>query len=221
MSEFVEGFDALSQVDKAISIFGSARSTPDQPEYEAARRCGAEAARLGYAVITGGGPGVMEAANRGAQEAGGFSIGCNIELPFEQRMNDYCDLGIDFRYFFVRKMMFVRYADGFVVFPGGFGTVDELFEALTLVQTGKAGAFPIMLVGIDYWRGLVDWIEARMLEEKKISPADMGLLRLVDDPIEAVAVIDRVAQATAAKQSATQQPLQATVAREHAREEPQ
>jgi uncharacterized protein (TIGR00730 family) len=191
-SEFVEGFDALAAIPVAISVFGSARISRDDPMYAAARQVGGELARAGFAVITGGGPGVMEAANRGCQEAGGLSVGCNIELPFEQRMNDYVDLGIDFSYFFVRKTMFVKYAEGFVVFPGGFGTLDELFEALTLTQTGKTPHFPIVLVGEDYWRGLLDWLRERALGEGKIAPPDLDLLVVVDDPGEVVPHIRRV-----------------------------
>src|SRR5213078_4353430 len=146
MSEFIEGFDVLATIPEAVCVFGSARAPEDDPFYAAARRVGAELARAGFAVITGGGPGVMEAANRGCREAGGLSIGCNIELPHEQRLNDYVDLGVDFRYFFVRKVMFVKYAEGFVVFPGGYGTLDELFEALTLIQTGKVQHFPVALM---------------------------------------------------------------------------
>src|SRR5436309_5439875 len=159
MSEFVEGFDALAGASPAVSVFGSARIHEDDPSYAAAREVGAALARAGFAVITGGGPGVMEAANRGCKEAGGLSVGCNIELPHEQRLNDYVDLGVDFRYFFVRKVMFVKYAEGFIVFPGGYGTLDELFEALTLIQTGKVQHFPIALYGTPYWAGLIDWMK--------------------------------------------------------------
>jgi uncharacterized protein (TIGR00730 family) len=178
------GFDALSGVGAAASFFGSARTPPDDPEYELAR----EAARLvgesGLAVITGGGPGIMEAANRGARDANACSIGLNIELPFEQGGNPYCDICLEFHYFFARKIMFVRYASGFVVFPGGYGTMDELFEALTLIQTGKVTEFPVVLVGTDYWRGVVDWLAERMLAERKIAPADLELFTLTDDPAE-------------------------------------
>jgi uncharacterized protein (TIGR00730 family) len=185
-SEFVDGFDALAAIPPAVSVFGSARTDRQDPIYEAAREVGAELARAGLAVITGGGPGVMEAANRGCREAGGLSIGCNIELPFEQGMNDYVDLGVDFRYFFVRKMMFVKYAEGFVVFPGGFGTMDELFEALTLIQTGKVHHFPVVLFGSGFWSGLVDWLEQPVMAEGKIGPEDMGLFHITDDPAEVV-----------------------------------
>jgi uncharacterized protein (TIGR00730 family) len=189
LSEFVEGFDALSSIPRAVTVFGSARSDEGDPMYAAARAFGHAAARAGFAVITGGGPGVMEAANRGCAEAGGVSVGCNIELPFEQRFNRWVGLGVDFRHFFVRKMMFVKYAEAFVVFPGGFGTLDELFEALTLVQTGKILHFPIVLFGSDYWSGLLDWLRDRLLGEGKVSAEDLGLLRLCDDPAEAVAHI--------------------------------
>src|SRR6266508_2406082 len=182
LSEFVEGFDALASIPPAVSVFGSARIDSEDPFYEAAREVGAELARAGLAVITGGGPGVMEAANRGCREAGGLSVGCNIELPFEQGMNDYVDLGVDFRYFFVRKMMFVKYAEAFVVFPGGFGTLDELFEALTLIQTGKVQNFPLILFGLAYWGGLIDWLRTTLLTEGKIAAADLDLLIVADTP---------------------------------------
>ena len=189
LSEFVEGFDALNGIPRAICIFGSARIGEDDPMYAAARAVGAAAAREGFAVITGAGPGVMEASNRGCHEAGGLSIGCNIELPFEQKFNPYVDLGIDFRYFFVRKTMFVKYAEAFVVFPGGFGTLDELFEALTLIQTGKVIHFPVVLFGSDYWAGLIAWLQERMLGEGKILAEDLDLFRIADDPAEVVAHI--------------------------------
>jgi uncharacterized protein (TIGR00730 family) len=192
VSEFVEGFDALAAIPPAVSVFGSARVTEDDPTYAMAREVGAELARAGLAVITGGGPGAMEAANRGCREAGGLSIGCNIELPFEQAMNPYVDLGIDFRYFFVRKMMFVKYADGFVVFPGGFGTLDELFESLTLIQTGKVQHFPVVLFGSQYWQGLVDWLHRPVLAEGKLSAEDLKLFHVVDDPAEVVPHIRKV-----------------------------
>jgi uncharacterized protein (TIGR00730 family) len=195
LSEFVEGFNALAQIPPAISVFGSARIGRDDPMYASARAVGTELARAGFAVITGGGPGAMEAVNRGCKEAGGLSIGCNIELPFEQRMNDYVDLGIDFRYFFVRKLMFVKYAEGFVVFPGGFGTLDELFEALTLIQTGKVRHFPLVLYGADYWSGLLGWLRERVLAEEKIDPGNLELFRVCDDPEEVVPFIRAVLQA--------------------------
>jgi uncharacterized protein (TIGR00730 family) len=180
MGEFVEGFDALAEVGPAVSIFGSARVGRRNRYYGAARRLAAALAKQGFAIITGGGPGIMEAANRGAKEAGGVSIGCNIELPFEQGLNEYVDLGMEFRYFFVRKVMFVKYAEGFVIFPGGFGTLDELFEALTLVQTGKISRFPIVLYGSAYWGGLLAWIKDTQLAAGAISPEDLNLLILTD-----------------------------------------
>lgn len=189
MGEFVEGFDTLAELGPAVSIFGSARILPDDPIYAAAEETARLLAGLGFAVITGGGPGVMEAANKGATEAGGESVGCNIELPFEQGMNAYVRTAIDFRYFFVRKTMFVKYAEGFIIFPGGFGTLDELFEALTLIQTGKVRNFPVVLFGRQFWAGLVDWIRARMLAEGKISPGDLDLMIMTDSPEEAVQVI--------------------------------
>lgn len=192
LAEFVEGFDALATIPAGISVFGSARIGEADPMYSAARQLGTEAARAGFAVITGGGPGIMEAANRGCHEAGGISVGCNIELPFEQQLNPYVNLGIDFRYFFVRKTMFVKYADAFVVFPGGFGTLDELFEALTLVQTGKILHFPVVLFGAAYWRGLLDWLRERALAEGKVSPEDLEIVRCCDEPGEAMAHITAV-----------------------------
>jgi uncharacterized protein (TIGR00730 family) len=178
------GFDALAHVGAAASFFGSARTPRDDPEYMLAREAARLVGEAGMAVITGGGPGTMEAANRGAQDAGALSIGLNIELPFEQGMNSWVELGLEFHYFFTRKMMFVRYASGFVVFPGGFGTLDELFESLTLIQTGKVRNFPVILVGRDYWRGLLEWIVERPLSEDKISAEDVELYTLTDDPDE-------------------------------------
>ena len=189
LSEFVDGFDALATAPPAVSVFGSARITPADPEYASAREIGAKLAEAGFSVITGGGPGVMEAANQGCREAGGLSIGLNIELPHEQHLNDYVDLGIDFRYFFVRKVMFVKYAEGFVVFPGGFGTLDELFEALTLIQTGKVQHFPVALIDADYWTGLIDWLKGRPLREGKIYSEDLELFCMCDTPDEAVSFI--------------------------------
>jgi uncharacterized protein (TIGR00730 family) len=186
LGEFVDGFDALARVGPAVSIFGSARLGPDSPHYVAAREVGRILAERGFAVITGGGPGLMEAANRGAAEAGGISVGCTIELPQEQTVNDYVNLAIAFRYFFVRKTMFVKYSEAYVVFPGGFGTMDELFEALTLIQTGKALSFPVVLFGSSHWAGLVRWVQARMLEEGLISRGDMDLIQLTDSPREVV-----------------------------------
>jgi uncharacterized protein (TIGR00730 family) len=190
-AEFVEGFDALAKVGPAVTFFGSARVKPDDPMYDAARRVADGLARQGFAVITGGGPGLMEAANRGAREGGGLSIGCNIELPFEQDMNAYVDLGIEFRYFFVRKTMFVKYAEAFIIFPGGFGTLDELFEALTLIQTGKIVHFPVVLFGSSYWKGLLDWVRDPVLKEAKISPDDLDLMIVTDDVEEVVQVVRR------------------------------
>jgi uncharacterized protein (TIGR00730 family) len=195
MSEFVEGFGALAEVTKAITVFGSARITEADPMYEQARMVGAELAKAGYAVITGGGPGIMEAANRGCKEGGGLSIGCNIELPFEQGMNAYVDLGIDFDYFFTRKVMFVKYAEGFVMFPGGYGTMDELFEALTLIQTAKVRHFPVVLFGSAYWSGLIEWLRATVLQEGKISPVDLEILTVTDDPAEVVRAVKVVVEA--------------------------
>jgi len=187
--EFVAGFDALAEIGPAVSVFGSARIDETDPMYAAARAVGERLARAGFATITGGGPGIMEAANRGAAEAGGISIGANIELPFEQGTNPYVTLPLNFRYFFVRKTMFVKYAEGFVIFPGGFGTLDELFEALTLIQTGKLEAFPVVLYGSAYWRGLLDWIESTLLAEGKVGPADRALLAVTDDPAETVRIM--------------------------------
>ncbi len=182
--ELRAGFDALSGVAAAASFFGSARTPPGDPDYELARETARLVGESGLAIITGGGPGIMEAANRGAKDAGAPSVGLNIELPFEQGGNPYCDISLQFHYFFVRKIMFVRYASGFVVFPGGFGTMDELFEALTLIQTGKITEFPVVLVGSDYWSGLVDWFRERMLAEGNISPDDLDLFKVTDDPLE-------------------------------------
>ena len=189
-AEFVEGFGALAGLGPAVSIFGSARTSPASPEYSKAMSLAAALARSGYAVVTGGGPGIMEAANRGAFEAGGVSVGLGIELPFEQGMNQWVDIGIDFRYFFARKTMFVKYAQAFVVFPGGFGTFDELFEALTLVQTGKVTSFPVVLVGTAYWGGLLEWVRGTVLAEGKVSAKDLDLLTLTDDVDEVVRIID-------------------------------
>jgi uncharacterized protein (TIGR00730 family) len=188
-SEFVEGFGLLSQLRRAVSVFGSARTAPDHPEYAIGRALGTALVEAGYAVITGGGPGVMEAANRGASEADGVSVGLGIELPFENRLNDWVDIGINFRYFFARKTMFVKYAQAFVILPGGFGTLDELFEALTLVQTRKVTRFPVILFGTEYWSGLVGWLRDTALAEGKIAGADLELIRLTDDVAEAVSII--------------------------------
>jgi uncharacterized protein (TIGR00730 family) len=182
--ELQAGFRALQHVGAAASFFGSARTPPDDPEYELARRTAKLVGEAGLAIITGGGPGAMEAANRGARDAGAPSIGLNIELPFEQGLNEHVDIGLEFHYFFARKIMFVRYASGFVVFPGGFGTLDELFESLTLIQTGKVRNFPVVLVGSDYWSGLIDWMRERLLGEGKISPPDLELITVTDEPLE-------------------------------------
>ncbi|GAB3133199.1 TIGR00730 family Rossman fold protein [Tsukamurella serpentis] len=188
-AEFVEGFGTLAELPNAVTVFGSARLQRDSPEYAIGRELGAALADAGYAVITGGGPGAMEAANRGAKDAGGLSVGLGIELPFEQGLNDWVDLGINFRYFFVRKTMFVKYAQAFVCLPGGFGTLDELFEALTLVQTGKVTRFPIVLLGSQYWGGLVDWIESTLVARGMAAPADAALLTVTDSVSEAVEII--------------------------------
>jgi uncharacterized protein (TIGR00730 family) len=188
-AEFVEGFGLLAELPRAVSVFGSARTPRDHPHYAAGVQLGAALARAGYAVITGGGPGAMEAANRGASEAGGLSVGLGIELPFEQELNEWVDVGIAFRYFFVRKTMFVKYAQAFVILPGGFGTLDELFEALTLVQTRKVTRFPVILYGREYWAGLLDWIASTVVSAGTISPTDLELFTVTDDVDEAVAVI--------------------------------
>jgi uncharacterized protein (TIGR00730 family) len=189
MGEFVEGFDNLARIGPAVTIFGSARTPADHPEYAAAQEMARLLGEAGFCIITGGGPGIMEAANRGAREAGVLSIGCNIELPFEQGTNPYVDVAINFRYFFVRKTMFVKYAEAFVIFPGGFGTLDELFEAMTLIQTGKVRDFPVILFGTEYWKGLTEWIRTTLLREGKISPDDVDLVTVTDSPEEAVRVI--------------------------------
>jgi uncharacterized protein (TIGR00730 family) len=188
-SEFVEGFGTLAELGPAVSVFGSARTPRDHEEYRFAERLGAALARAGYAVITGGGPGIMEGANKGCCDAGGVSVGLGIELPFEQKMNDWVDVGIVFRYFFARKTMFVKYSQGFVVLPGGFGTLDELFEALTLVQTRKVTAFPVVLVGTQYWGGLLSWLRGTVLPGGKVSVPDLGLVDVTDDLDEAIAAI--------------------------------
>ena len=193
-SEFVEGFGALAELPPAVTVFGSARTPVEHPEYAAGREIGAALARAGFAVITGGGPGAMEAANRGAKEAGGLSVGLGIELPFEQGLNPYVDLGINFRYFFARKTMFVKYSRAFVCLPGGFGTLDELFEALTLVQTRKVTRFPIVLFGVAYWQGLLDWLRSTMLPAGKLGEADLALLHCTDDVDEAVDLVQRSQQ---------------------------
>jgi uncharacterized protein (TIGR00730 family) len=189
MGEFIEGFDTLASVDKAVTIFGSARIGPEDTHYEAAMETGRLLAEAGFAVITGAGPGIMEAANKGARIGGGRSIGCNIELPFEQGANPYVDTLVNFRYFFVRKTMFIKYSVAFIIFPGGFGTLDELFEALTLIQTGKIYRFPVILFGRYYWAGLLRWLQARVLSEGKISEGDLDLMLVTDDPAEAAQAV--------------------------------
>jgi len=188
-AEFVEGFGLLAELGPAISVFGSARTRRDDPMYALAEQIGARLATAGYAVVTGGGPGIMEAANKGAGQAGGVSVGLGIELPFEQGMNQWVDIGLNFRYFFVRKTMFVKYAQGFVIFPGGFGTFDELFEALTLVQTGKVTQFPLVLVGTAYWQGLLDWLRDTVVRQEKIAALDLDLLTVTEDADEVVRAV--------------------------------
>ena len=188
-AEFVEGFGGLAELPRAVTVFGSARTAREAPEYLLGMQLGAALAEAGFAVITGGGPGVMEAANRGCSEAGGFSVGLGIELPFEQGINDWVDLGINFRYFFARKTMFVKYSQAFVCLPGGFGTLDELFEALTLVQTKKVTKFPVVLLGHDYWDGLYDWIADKVLGGGKIGERDLALLHVTDEVDDAVKVV--------------------------------
>jgi len=208
MGEFIEGFDTLATVDKGVTIFGSARVGPEDPQYRAAEKIASLLAKAGFAVITGAGPGIMEAANKGAYLAGGRSIGCNIELPFEQGANPYVDTLINFRYFAVRKTMFIKYSVAFIIFPGGFGTLDELFEALVLIQTGKIYQFPVILFGRYYWAGLIRWLQSRVLRERKIAPGDLDLMLLTDDPAQAAqAVITayqsqaRAAQSRAAREA--------------------
>jgi uncharacterized protein (TIGR00730 family) len=188
-AEFIEGFGALAELGAAVSVFGSARTQRGSEEYAMAEQLGRSLVEAGYAVITGGGPGVMEAANKGANEAGGTSVGLGIELPFEQGINQWVDLGVNFRYFFARKTMFVKYAQGFVVLPGGFGTLDELFEALVLVQTQKVTSFPVVLLGTAYWGGLVDWIRTTLVAEHMINEADVELIQVTDDVEDAVRII--------------------------------
>src|SRR5688500_17538795 len=191
MGEFVTGFDELATLSRAGSIFGSARTSPDDPAYKAAQETAALFARAGYGVITGGGPGIMEAANKGAFEAGGLSIGCNIELPFEQSSNEYLTRSLKFKYFFVRKMMFVKYSLGFIIFPGGFGTLDELFEALTLIQTQKIRNFPVVLYGSNYWSGLLEWLKQVVLTDGKISHHDLRMFHVTDSPQNVLEILNR------------------------------
>jgi uncharacterized protein (TIGR00730 family) len=188
-AEFVEGFGLLAELGVAVSVFGSARSKPGTAEYQLADDIGSGLVKAGYAIITGGGPGIMEAANKGAAQAGGVSVGLGIELPLESGLNDYVNIGVEFRYFFVRKTVFIKYSQAFVVLPGGFGTMDELFEALTLVATGKITRFPIVLVGSAYWGGLIDWLKTTMLAEGKIGADELSLLHLADDADEVVKII--------------------------------
>ena len=196
MSEFVDGYDELSQLPPSVAIFGSARTKPDDPAYAAAVETARLLAKAGFGIITGGGPGIMEAGNKGAQEGDNVSIGCNIELPFEQGSNGYLDISLDFRYFFVRKTMFVKYAEAFVIFPGGFGTMDELFEALTLIQTKKVSHFPVILYDSKFWGGLINWIRDAMLSTNKVSQEDVGLLMLSDNPQEICRLVIEAYQET-------------------------
>jgi len=191
MAELVEGFESLSNIGPAVTVFGSARLEPGSPYYNKCLKVAENLAKEGFAVISGGGPGIMEAANKGAQNVNGTSVGLNIELPMEQTPNQYQDVKVEFRYFFVRKLMFVKYAVGYVIFPGGFGTMDELFEALTLIQTKKIRGFPVVLVGKDYWSGLIDWMKRSALAEGNISPEDLGLMHIVDEPEEVCAIINK------------------------------
>jgi len=201
MGEFVEGFDTLAGVNSGVTFFGSARTRADDPHYRAAIETARRFAAAGFSIITGGGPGIMEAANRGAQEGNGPSLGLNIELPFEQGTNQYVDTAMHFRYFFVRKTMFVKYSVGFVVFPGGYGTLDEMFEALTLIQTGKIKHFPVVLFGGAYWRGLVDWLRTTAAAERKIDARDLDIFHVTDDPAVAVDVVTREREKLVAIQS--------------------
>jgi uncharacterized protein (TIGR00730 family) len=191
MAEFVEGIETLSQVENAVTIFGSARIKPDDIYYQKTENLARLLVKNGFNLITGGGPGVMEAANKGASEAGGKSVGLNIRLPFEQKPNPYANIHIDYKYFFVRKVMFVKYAVAYVIMPGGFGTMDEFFEALTLIQTRKIKSFPLILMGSEYWHGLIEWLKNTMLQEDKISPADMDLIQIIDEPEEVVKLIKK------------------------------
>ncbi len=189
MSELVEGFEALNNIGPAVTIFGSARVEPGSVYYNKCLKVAEDLAKKGFAIISGGGPGIMEAANKGAQNANGISVGLNIELPMEQMPNNFQDIRVEFRYFFVRKLMFVKYAVGYVIFPGGYGTMDELFEALTLIQTKKIRSFPVVLVGSEYWKGLIDWLKGTVLGMGAISPEDLDLMHIVDDPAEVTDII--------------------------------
>ena len=191
MAEFVDAVETLSRVKHAVSIFGSARTKPDDPYFQKAELLARRLVEKGFGVITGGGPGVMEAANKGAAEAGGQSVGMNIHLPMEQKPNPYANISIDYKYFFIRKVMFVKYAVAYVILPGGFGTMDELFEALTLIQTKRIKSFPVILMGSEYWKGLVDWLRKTMLRDNKISPEDLERFQIIDDPDEAVKQIQK------------------------------
>ncbi|MCP3956194.1 MAG: TIGR00730 family Rossman fold protein [Desulfobacterales bacterium] len=189
MGEFVDGVEALHHLGPAVTIFGSARIKPEDPIYKKAAEIAALFVKEKFAVITGGGPGIMEAANKGAKEAGGTSVGLNIDLPFEQIPNPYADIQVDFKYFFIRKVMLVKYALAYIIMPGGFGTLDELFEAVTLIQTERIKSFPVILVGSDYWQGLLDWVKESMLAEKRISPDDLDILQILDDPADIVKAV--------------------------------
>ncbi len=192
MGEFVDGVEALHDIGPAVSIFGSARTKPDHPSYKQAEKIAGLFANNKFAVITGGGGGIMEAANKGAAEAGGVSVGLNIELPFEQKPNPYTNIDIEFKYFFIRKVMFVKYAQAYIIMPGGFGTLDEFFEATTLIQTHRIKPLPLILVGTDYWNGLLEWIKSRLLEDSLISPEDLDLIQVLDDPDEVVTAVKKV-----------------------------
>ncbi len=192
MGEFVEGVEGLHDLGPAVSIFGSARTRPDDPQYKKAEAIAALFVKSGFGVITGGGGGIMEAANKGAAEAGGTSVGLNIRLPFEQKPNPYATIQMEFKYFFIRKVMFIKYAAAYVVMPGGFGTMDELFEVITLVQTRRIRPFPIIMVGTDYWGGLLEWIRSQLLAQSLISPKDMDIIQLLDDPEEIVGTIRKI-----------------------------
>jgi hypothetical protein len=191
MAEFVEAIESLSKLKNAVSIFGSARVTPDDPYYQKTEKLAHRLAQKGFAVITGGGPGIMEAANKGAAEAGGKSVGMNIRLPFEQKPNAYANISIDYKYFFIRKVMFVKYAVAYVIMPGGFGTMDELFEALTLIQTRRIKSFPVILMGSEYWKGLLDWLKKTMIRTSMILPEDLDFIEIIDDPDEVVKHIQK------------------------------
>jgi uncharacterized protein (TIGR00730 family) len=191
LSEFVDGFETMAKVYPAVSIFGSARIQPESPEYKMTEKMAASLVKHGFNIISGGGPGIMEAANKGAAEAGGKSAGLNIQLPYEQKPNTYANVRLDFRYFFIRRVMFVKYAVAYIVMPGGFGTLDEFFEAITLIQTKKIRPFPVIMMGSSYWKGLIDWIKDTLVKEKTISESDLDIFQLVDDPEKAVDIIKR------------------------------